>query len=293
MSVFGVASVSQMSTTIALGPPVLGLALSAEVVLADGWAVRDLQLPLGLDGPPGILQGGLAAGLGIGIARVADAFGAPLTSVHARLHAPSPLGVSVQARVRSGERVGTYTVETRRGGALLVSAEVELAGHDPAPLGLDLLDLARVPFPEAEPQDAYPSCFVCGPAPHHPAGLRLHPRHGPADTIVQPWIPDGALAGERAGVVDPLLVAAVLDCPTVWAGFAHLERAGYAGALLAGYHLQVFRDLPVEEPVRVVARWDGLDGRKGRARAALVDEDRTVYALATALHVAVPELPSL
>jgi hypothetical protein len=282
-----------MTTSIPLGPPTLGLALAADVAVEDGWAVRGLHVPDGLDGPPGILQGGLAAGLGIGIARLADTHGAPLTSVHARLHGPTPLGASVRARVRGGDGVGRYSVETRAGDAMLVSAEVELAGHDPAPLALDLLDLATVPFPEPVPQDAYPTCFVCGPNPRHPAGLRLHPRPGVADTIVQPWIPDAAFAGDRAGVVDPLLIAAVLDCPTVWAGFQRLQQAGFAGALLAGYHLQMFRDLPVEEPVRVVARWDGLDGRKGRARAALVDEERTIFALATALHIAVKELPAL
>ena len=282
-----------MSTPIALGPPTLGLALAAEVAVQDGWAVRELHVPDGLDGPPGILQGGLAAGLGVGIARVADTYGAPLTSVHARLHAPTRLGTSLHARVRGADGVGRYTVEARGGDALLVSAEVELAGHDPAPLGLDLLELATVPFPEPVPQYAYPTCFVCGPTPRHPAGLRLHPRPGAADTIVQPWIPDAGLAGDDGGVVDPVVVAAVLDCPTVWAGFERLRQAGYAGALLAGFRLQVFRDLPVEEPVRVVARWDGLDGRKGRARAALVDEERTIYALATALHVAVTELPTL
>jgi hypothetical protein len=282
-----------MTTSIPLGPPTLGLTLAAEVALEDAWVLRGLHVPDGLDGPPNILQGGLAAGLGVGIARLADTYGAPLTSVRARLHAPTPLGTSVRARVQAADGVGRYRVETRAGDAVLVSAEVELAGHDPAPLALDLLDLATVPFPEAVPQDAYPTCFVCGPNPRHPAGLRLHPRPGAADTIVQPWIPDAVLAGDSAGVVDPLLVAAVLDCPTVWAGFERLRQAGYAGALLAGFRLQVFRDLPVEEPVRVVARWDGLDGRKGRARAALVDEDRTIYALATALHIAVTELPAV
>lgn len=282
-----------MSTSIALGPSTLGLALATDVAVEDGWAVRGLHVPDGLDGPPGILQGGLAAGLAVGIARTADTYGAPLTRVHARLHAPTPLGASVRARVRDGDDVGSHIVEIRAGDTLLVSAEVVLAGHDPAPLGLDLLDLAAVPFPDPVLQDAYPTCFVCGPNPRHPAGLRLHPRPRDPDAIVQPWIPDAVLTGDRAGVVDPLLVAAVLDCPTVWAGFERLRQAGYAGALLAGFHLQVFRDLPVEEPVRVIARWDGLDGRKGRARAALVDEERTVYALATALHVAVTELPDV
>ncbi|MFO7778893.1 MAG: hypothetical protein R6V28_11115 [Nitriliruptoraceae bacterium] len=282
-----------MTTSIALGPATLGLVLATEVAVEDGWAVRGLHVPDGLDGPPGILQGGLAAGLAVGIARMADTYGAPLTRVQARLHAPTPVASSVTARVGDGDAVGSHVVEIRNGDTALVSAEVELAGHDPAPLGLDLLDLATGPFPEPVRQDAYPTCFVCGPNPRHPAGLRLPPRPRAPDAIVQPWIPDAALTGDRAGVVDPLLVAAVLDCPTVWAGFERLREAGYAGALLAGFHLQVFRDLPVEEPVRVVARWDGLDGRKGRARAALVDEERTIYALASALHVAVTELPGV
>jgi predicted thioesterase len=43
--------------------------------------------------------------------------------------------------------------------------------------------------------------------------------------------------------------------------------------------------------VRIVARLDGLDGRKVRARSAVVDEDGTVYAVASAFHVAVTALP--
>ncbi len=283
----------QMSTPIVVGPASLGLRLGSDVRVGDGWAVRDLLVPDGLDGPPGILQGGLAAGVAAPIAQVADTLGVPLTSVDARLHAPTPLASTVQARVRRSEGVGRYQVQLDQGDGLLVSAEVESAGYDPAPLGLDLLELASVPFPEAAPQREYPSCFVCGPDPAHPCGLRLHPRHGPAATIVQPWVADEVFAGAAAGVVDPLIVAAVLDCPTVWAGMEHLRAAGYLGALLAGFRLRFYRDVPLADPLRIVARCDGLDGRKLRARAAVIDEDRTVYAMASALHIAVTELPSL
>lgn len=281
----------QVSTTIAAGPVALGLRLGSDASVGDGWAERALVVPEGLDGPLGILQGGLAAGVTAPIARVADTFGAPLTSVEARLHAPTPLASTVRTRVRRAEGVGRYQVELAQGDGLLVSAEVEYAGHDPAPLGLDLLELATVPFPEAVPQQEYPSCFVCGPSPSHPCGLRLHPRPGPAHTIVQPWVAEEVLAGDAAGVVDPLMVAAVLDCPTVWAGMEQLRAVGYLGALLAGFRLQFYRDVPLAEPLRIVARCDGLDGRKLRARAAVVDEDHTVYAMASALHIAVTELP--
>lgn len=280
-----------MSTTITAGPAALGLRLGADVSVGEGWAERALVVPEGLDGPPGILQGGLAAGVTAPVARVADTFGAPLTSVEARLHAPTPLASTVRTRVHRAEGVGRYQVELVHDGCLLVSAEVEYAGHDPAPLGLDLLELATVPFPDAVPQQEYPSCFVCGPSPSHPCGLRLHPRPGPAHTIVQPWVAEEVLAGSAVGVVDPVMVAAVLDCPTVWAGMEQLRAAGYLGALLAGFRLQFYRDVPTAEPLRIVARCDGLDGRKLRARAAVVDEDHTVYALASALHIAVTDLP--
>ena len=282
---------TQVSTTIAAGPVALGLRVGSDARVGDGWAERDLVVPEGLDGPPGILQGGLAAGVTAPIARLADTFGAPMTSVEARLHAPTPLASTVRARVRRAEGVGRYQVELAQGDGLLVSAEVEYAGHEPAPLGLDLLELATVPFPEAVPQQEYPSCFVCGPSPSPPCGLRLHPRPGPAHTIVQPWVAEEVLAGDAAGMVDPVLVAAVLDCPTVWAGMEQLRAVGYLGALLAGFRLRFYREVPLAEPLRIVARCDGLDGRKLRARAAVVDEDHTVYAMASALHIAVAELP--
>ncbi len=279
-----------MSTSLPVGPPTLGLHLGADAHVDDQrWLVRALRAPAGLDGPPGILQGGLAAGVAGALARSVDRFGAPMTRLRSRLHAPTPLGVAVEARVTAGAGPAHHLVETHHGGRLLTSAEVELAGHDPAPRILDLTELATGPLPEPQPQDAYPTCFVCGPEPSHPQGLRLHPRPGAPGTIIQPWIPAEELGSDRT--VDPLVVAAVLDCPTVWAAIEPIRARGAIGALLAGFEVHHYHDIPVEEPVRVVARFDGIDGRKVRARAAVLDEEGTCYALASALHIAVERLP--
>lgn len=282
-----------MSEPLSAGPAALGLELSPDArVSDDGWLERELHAPAGLDGPPGILQGGLAAGITAPIARLADRHHAPLTSIDARLHAPTPLGASLRARVRASADAARYHVETRHGDVQLVSAEVELAGHEPTPQAFDLAELGRSRPPEPTPQHIYPGCFVCGPEPTHPHGQRLHPRYRDDGAIVQPWVVDPELGDERS-MIDPLMISAVLDCPTVWASIGHIQALGHEGALLAGYRLQLFRDAPVMEPLRLVARMDAGDGRKIQARGALVDEEGVIYAVASAFHVSVSQLPGL
>lgn len=276
------------SPTLPAGPEALGIELSADAAVRDGWLVRELYAPHGLDGPPGVLQGGFSAGVTMAAARLADRFGAPVTAVDARLHKPTPLGKVLEARVRPSEATARYEVETWDGETRLVSAEVELAGHEPAARAFDLLELATVPLPEPEPQHIFPGCWVCGPEPSHPHGQRIHPRHHRQGAVVQPWVADEVLAGERY-TVDPVVVSAVLDCPTVWASMHEVEALGLAGPLLAGFHLRFYRDAPVMEPLRTVARFDEADGRKLRARGALVDEDGITYAVASALQFAVPQ----
>jgi hypothetical protein len=283
----------ETDTTLPIGPAGLGIELGADAhVSADGWLTRSLVVPPGLDGPDGILQGGFAAGITVGIARAADRFGAPLTAVDARLHAPTPLGRHLAARVRPTASVARYEVEVRDGGQLLVSAEVELAGHDPSPRAYDLLELGTVPLPAASPQTAFPRCWVCGSAPEHPLAQRLHPRYVGDDAVSIPWVADEAL-GDARGTVDPVVVAAVLDCPTVWAAIRHVHALGHTGALLAAYHLRILHDAPVMEPLRTVGRLDSADGRKLRARGGLVDEDGVLYAVSSAFHLSVAEVPTL
>lgn len=289
---FGTTRVRTM-TTLPIGPPDLGLELGVDTIVSDdGWLVRELVTPPGLDGPPGILQGGLAAGVCIPIARLADPHGAPLTRIDARLHAPTPLGRRLSARVRPGDGPAHYRVEIRDGDRLLVSAEVELAGHDLDLRSYDLQELATARLPEPERPPVFPTCWVCGPQPRHPLGQHLYPRHVAPGAVSIPWIADERL-GDPRSTIDPLVVAAVLDCPTVWASYEHVRALGHTGALLAGYELRILRDAPVMEQLRTVARMDEAQGRKIRARGALLDEDGVVYALSSALHVSVPEIPSL
>jgi hypothetical protein len=274
------------------GPPALGIEVGDDVrPVEDGWFVRDLYAPPGLDGPEGILQGGFSAGIALAGARGIDRFGAPVTSIHAQLRAPTPLGRPLQLWARPTDHAATYAVETRDGDRLLMSAEVELAGHDPAPRATDLLELAEVPIPPVAPPAAFPHCFVCGSDPSHPHAQRLLPRWHTPDTVVVPWVCDDDLG--PTGTVDPLVVSAVLDCPTVWAAWEVVEGRGDVGALLARYHLRYFRDAPTWEPLRTVAHLDEVDGRKLHARGALLDEDGGIYALSSALHISVPQLPEV
>jgi hypothetical protein len=279
------------SNHLAAGPSVLGIDLGAEAsTTEEGWLVRDLYAAPGLDGPPGVLQGGLATGLSLAAARLAERFGAPATGFDARLHAPTPLGRNLQVRAQPADAAARHRVQTLDGDRLLVDAEVELAGHDLAPQVFDLLELATVPLPAPEPQELLATCWVCGDRPTHPAAQRMLPAWHAPETVVCPWIADEALADAR-GMIDPVVVSAMLACPTAWASFRHVEDRGDAVGLLAGYHLRFFRDAPVMEPLRVVAHCDGADGRRLHTRGALVDEDGVVYATTSALYISVPELP--
>lgn len=277
---------------LTVGPPVLGITMSPEPDVVDGWLVRDLALPSGLDGPIGILQGGLAAGLAIEAARAADRFDAPLTSVDARLLAPTPLDRTLQVAVRPTDTTARYEVETRDGSQVLVAATVELAGHDDAPRIGDMIELAHVPIPDVRRDTPFPHCFVCGADPRHPHAQRLLPAWAGEGRVSIPWVCDEEL-GDEQGLIDPLVVSAVLDCPTIWSAWHEVDANGWAGGLLAHYHLRVFADAPVMDALRTVARFDAADGRKLRARGALLDEDGIVYAVSSALHIGVAELPSL
>ncbi len=299
------------TTTLPAGPAGLGLGFGADArITDDGWLERDLYAAPGLDGPPGVLQGGLAVGVCAAAARLADRHGAPLTAVDARLHAPTPLGRELTVRVRPADAIARYEVETRHGDRPLVTAEVELAGHDPAPSAYDLFELARVPLPAAVEQELFPTCVVCGAASRHPLAQHALPGWHRPGAVVVPWVADEALArvpaggrprgpGARqssdamTGVVDDLWVAAVLDCPTAWAVMDHVHERGDVAALLGSYHLRMFADAPVMEPLRIVALADEPERRRHSARGALLDEDGIVYAVSAATHISVPELPEL
>ena len=277
----------------ALGPDGLGLRVGPAVPDADGGgAWFALHAPSGLDGPPGVLQGGLAAGLAIELARTVDRFGAPLHALSARLSAPTLLDVPFAAHVGPGDATGWYDVETWQDGRRLVRATVELTGADPLGPLADLAALAEGPPPPPAPDPLYPTCFVCGMGATHPLALRTPPAYHAPDRLSVPWVGDERLADPRdAAVLSPLVVSAALDCPSAWATVEHARSAGYEAVLLGSLRLQVARGVEVMDPVRVTALLDGADGRKLRARSAIIDTDGAALAVFDAVHVAVRELP--
>jgi hypothetical protein len=274
-----------------LGPEGLGLRVGPGVE-RDGWIWTALAAPSGLDGPPGVLQGGLAAGSTVDLARAQDRLGAPLHAVSARLEAPTLLGEPFAARVRPGAATGWYDVETWQHGRRLVRATVELTGPDPLTSLADLVALAEGAPPPAAPDPLYPTCFVCGMASTHPLALHTPPAFVASDRLSVPWVPDERLGDPGAPEdVATMVVSAALDCPSAWATVATAKASGHRAVLLGSMRLQVAGPVEVMDPVRVTAVLDAVDGRKLRARSAVVDMDGRALAVFDALHLAVKELP--
>lgn len=272
-----------------VGPAALGLRASAPVA-ADGavwWAVA---VPDDLDGPPGVLQGGLVASLPLALVRSVDPFGAPLHHLEVRLEAPTPLGSLVHVRaVALGP--GHHAVELHVGGRRVAHGEVELTGADPlaAP---DLVALATGPRPRPAPSRRYPRCIACGPEATHPAAFHAYPGWVTDEAVVVGWAPDPVLAEPgREDRVDVAAVAAVLDCAGAWAAYRPAVAAGAAAVLLGTFRLRVAAAVEPMDPVAVAARLDGLTGRRAGVRSAAVDSDGRVLALADAVHVTVAALP--
>jgi hypothetical protein len=281
-----------------LGPPGLGVMVGAPRPVADGtWFA--VALPAGLDGPPGVLQGGLTAGLTVELARLVDRLGAPLHALTARLAAPTVLGEPLAAHVGPGSAAGWYEVTTWQRGAPRVTATIELTGTDPLDALADLVALADGPPPPPTPDPLYPTCFVCGTASTHPLALGTPPAYLAPDRLSVPWVPDPGLvapgtdgAGGPGHVALPV-VAAALDCPSAWATVHAARDAGFRAVLLGSLRLQVAGPVEALDPVRITARMDARDGRKLRARSAVIDSDGRALAVLDALHIAVDALPDV
>jgi hypothetical protein len=183
-------------------------------------------------------------------------------------------------------------VETWQRGRRTVCTTVELTGPDPLGALADLVALADGPPSPPAADPLYPTCFVCGLGATHPLALRTPPAFVAPDRLSVPWVPDEGLADPTdEGHVATLVVAAALDCPSAWATVAHARAQGGKAVLLGTMRLQVARGVELMDPVRVTALMDGADGRKLRARSAVIDSDGTPLVVFDALHLAVGELP--
>ncbi len=267
-----------------------------------------------LCGPPGVVQGGLAAVLLAGAAT--GATGGTVSRVAARLHRPTPTDTPLRVTLdpatdddtaelaavgaadgAAATWAGTVAVVGGDHGSEVADDDITVRGHvvvggrpDGSDDHDDLVAIAlRDPLPRPQAVPAAPDCVVCGARNSH--GLHLFPGWFSDGAVVEAWEGDDEVAGPRGMFVRPEVVAAVLDCPTVWATRDHCRANGFGGALLGGFDVTWYSRLPVGESVRIAAVLDHADGRKMSARAGLVGADGLLYAVASALQIGVATMP--
>ncbi len=246
-----------------------------------------------LDGPPNILQGGIAASL----IPTAVVLGtelvdrARLTSFDARLIAPTPLDTELVAMVHHPLGDGTdWTVEVQHFGRTTVSGIANFdgpAGDEPELPQLRAFAFGDLPQPQPQPHMA--SCVVCGSAAVD--GLDLHPGIMDGDRVLNAWTPGPEHVDDNTGRIDLRWLAGALDCPTAWATKRHLDENGWIGALLGGFRYRRFRDV-ADEPVRIAASLDAADGRKFRATSAMFTESGDLIATASTFMIGVASIPA-
>jgi hypothetical protein len=171
-----------------------------------------------------------------------------------------------------------------------VRGGVRFGDRAPEPDLPDARQLAGVPLPEPEPQELFAGCVVCGS--DNPRGLGLVPAWHAEGRVVSSLVPDERYAEDGVGgPVSPMVIAAMLSCPTLWACRHQLDASGAAGALLAAYEVRLHAEPTIPASLRTVG-WAGEpDETTLRGASALVDEDGRVYASATGSWILVDEVP--
>lgn len=224
-----------------------------------------LTIPARFNGPPDSGNGGYGCGA---VASLLD------TPAVVELRAPIPLDTPLEV---SGTDDG---VEVHHRDALVARARPAPAVELTPPSTVGLASASEAVDDYAGFVDhAFPTCFVCGPDRPAGDGLRIFPGPVPgAGVVAAPWTPDPSLATDD-GRVRPELVWAALDCPS---GFAVFDGRV---AVLARMQVRRYADVPVGEPVVVLAWRRGEEGRKLGAASAVQHPDGRVLAVADALWI--------
>ncbi len=154
----------------------------------------------------------------------------------------------------------------------------ELELDVPAPPSLDLATEAAQGYIGLKEEQAFPTCFVCGPDRAAGDGLRIFAGQvGDSQLYASPWTPASDLAGEDGQVKDEFIWAA-LDCPGAYAAMADEKKIVVLGRFIA----RIDQSIPVGEPVIVTAwRIEG-EGRKHICGTALFNGQQDLCAVAKA-----------
>ena len=217
-------------------------------------------------GPPDSANGGYACGVVAcrlhGQARV-------------RLNRPPPLDRPLTLRPRD-----TTGLELMDGNIAIAEGVVaEAQWHVPPPVDFESAAHATQNFPWYNGHP-FAGCFVCGPERDRGDGLRIFPGAiADRGIVAAPWTPDESVC-DAAGLVQPEIVWAALDCPS-WFGIFAFE-AGAKYALLGQLTARILR-LPAARDRCVVTGWaGGRDGRKLHGGTAIFDADGGLMATSAA-----------
>jgi hypothetical protein len=225
------------------------------------------RIPHRFNGPPGVANGGLAAGF------IARAVGERVT---VRLHKPIPL----EADLTITEADGRWLVHQ---GELLIATAMPADAIGLTPPHVPTHDeavAARARFPGLE-NPRFSGCFVCGAGRSDGLGVHSGVLVQPG-MVAAPWTPAPEFV-DAQGTVRPEILWAALDCPGFYATF---QDGRYA---LLG-ELSVQSDGPVAaDACDVVVGWTiDQQGRKRRAGTALFDRHGACRARGIATWIEVP-----
>lgn len=264
-------------------------------------------------GPPGNANGGVVVGALTCVARKLSPLPNPaVRRVHARLHKGVPQDTDLTVSVTGG---GTteFVINVSHGPDTIVSGTVVLLATDELSAGLPptlygperiaaLAALAepseaqrhfaattprRRPIPEPNP---FGRCYVCGI--DNPDGLQVRAEPVAAGLA---WAANPRADGqaEADGRLDTVIAVASLDCPSVPSVDATDVLSPTESVLLGTFDGEFLRVPPaiVDGGYRLPSQFIERDGRRVYTDIGLVSGAGTVYAIATATWVTVPQQP--
>jgi hypothetical protein len=222
-------------------------------------------------GPPGVANGGYAAGL---LARGLRG------AVEVTLRAPIPL-----ARALAIARPDAATRELRDGAALLATArEVALELLVPEPPDFATAEKTAGSC-RALRTHPFPRDFACGPAREPGDGLRILPgvlAH--TRVVAAPWVPHASLA-DPAGWVAPEFLWAALDSPSSFPLLEDEASQQLEPMVLGRLTAEISGRLRPGERCVVIAWPLGLEGRRGSSGTALFGADGALVGRARAIWI--------
>ncbi|HSV41459.1 MAG TPA: hypothetical protein VLI04_22030 [Nocardioidaceae bacterium] len=227
----------------------------------------ELTIPARFNGPPSSGNGGYSAGA------FAEALlaGAPGTA-QITLRKPPPLEVTMLLTEDRSQAL--YAGETVMDGKL-IDEDIEIV----EPVSYDEAVDAMTRFTGFD-SHPFPGCFACGT--DREDGLRIFPGRVDPKRVATTWTPDASLSDtDQVGIP---IVWAALDCTSGWAnGDLEYERPSVLGRMAATVDA-----LPrVGEPLVVIGRHLGKDGRKTYTLSTVYDSDGRIIARAGAVWIEV------